>query len=172
MEGIGRAAQEEFNKSVISVAQGFDARMEEKAKDQTIPSKSAVNAKLPPCLNFGADDRNLGAGSKTEKPPATQSGRKMEIGANSISTETEKPTKQLKTEQTPEQWETRAYDPNVWWGGMSYYDWFGPSEWGKSRPIPQPKGNYARGESHHRLGQTLKLILDVRHLETSNGLWR
>ena len=28
---------------------------------------------------------------------------------------------------------------------MQYNDWFGPIGWGGSRPIPQPKGNYANG---------------------------
>ena len=130
MAGIGNAAQEASRESTGSVDQGFEARIQEKANGQAIPFKSDVKSKLPPGLNFGADDRKLGVWPKTEQPPTTQEDRKMEIDNNSISTEKEKPTQHLKTEQTPEQWETSAYDPNVWRGGVNYNDWFGPSGWG------------------------------------------
>ena len=78
MEGIGKAAIEEFNKSINSVSQGFEARLQEKAKDHAIPFKSDVQAKLPPGLNLGADGRNLGVGEKAEQPPVTKTERKRE----------------------------------------------------------------------------------------------
>ena len=64
MGGIRKTQQEEFNKSMSSAAQGIEARAKERAKDHAIPFKSDVKAKLPPCLNFGADGRKLGLGPK------------------------------------------------------------------------------------------------------------
>ena len=70
-----------------------------------------------------------------EQPPVAKFGHKMDMAADSISTEMEKPTHQLKTEQTPTQklkeykipgaWETNALCQNDWRNCMGY-NWNGP----------------------------------------------
>ena len=87
MEGIGKNAQEEFKKGTIAVSQGCEARLKEKAKEQAIPFKIDVQAELPPCLIFWADDRNLGVGAKAEQPPVPKTDHKTEMGTDSFSTE-------------------------------------------------------------------------------------
>ena len=101
MEGIGKNMKEEFRKRMISgtpLPQGFEARLREEAKDHAIHFKIDTRSELHPCLNLGADDRNLGVVAKSEQTPVTKTEHKMEMDTDSVSTEKEKPTHQLKTE--------------------------------------------------------------------------
>ena len=91
MGEMGNAAQEELYKSTSSVARSFDASLREKAKDQAIrPNevvKSEVAYKIPPCLNFGAEGRNLGEGAKSGQPPLAKTERKAEMDTEHVSAE-------------------------------------------------------------------------------------
>ena len=177
MEGMGKVAQVEFGESINSAVRRFDARLGDQANDHATSLngwfKSEGMSKVHPCLSFGADGRNLGVGTKAEQPPVTKSEHKMDMGTDSISTEKEKPTQQLKTEQIPnqqlkmEQTPTQKLkaeqipeprgangcDQNDWWGSMGF-NWHDPCGWGQYRPMLPPKGNYAKGESHRQRGRT------------------
>ena len=171
MEGIGRVAREEFNKSMSSAAQVFEAMMKAKHKDRAIPSKSDVKAKLLPCLNFRTDGRKLGAGAKTEQPPATQAGQKMEIDSDSISSEKEnRPniSKRNKRRNNVKQVTTIRM-----LGGAECSITIGSaqSDGGDLDQYHNQKEITQTGESHQRCGRTSELILEVRPLEISIGLW-
>ena len=91
MDGMGKASQVEFGKSINAVSRRFRAKLDGKAKDQATPLyegvKSGRKSKIPPCLSFGPDARNLGLGAKTEQPPVAKLGHKANVGDVSISTE-------------------------------------------------------------------------------------
>ena len=155
MEGTGKVAQVEFGDSINSVVRRFDARSDGQAKDRATSLnegiKSEGKSKIPPCLSFGPDDPNLGVGAKTEKPPWAKSGHKMDMGTDSISTEKEKPTQQLKTEQTPTQKLKTEQIPEPWETneriGGEVWDSIGATQTdgGQYRPMLPPKGNYEKG---------------------------
>ena len=105
---------------------------------------------------MGADGRNLGAGAKAEQPPVTKTDHKTEMDTDSVSTEKEKPTQQLNTEQIPDQWKTNERGQNDWRNRMGY-NWLGPRGWGKSGPTLQPKGNYAKGGRQSPMWSNLKV---------------
>ena len=157
MEGMSRVARVEFGKSINSVVRRFDARLDGEAKDRATSyhawAKSEGKSKVPPCLSLGPDDRNLGVGTKAEQPPVAISEHKMDMGADSISAEKEKPTQQLKTAKIPDPWGANKWGRNDWRNSMAF-NWNDPSGLGKYRPTLPPKGNYAKGGIHHQCGRT------------------
>ena len=157
MEGVDKVSRVEFAQSINSVVRRFDARLDGEAKDRATSyhawAKSEGKSKVPPCLSLGPDDRNLGVGTKAEQPPVAISEHKMDMGADSISAEKEKPTQQLKTAKIPDPWGANKWGRNDWRNSMAF-NWNDPSGLGKYRPTLPPKGNYAKGGIHHQCGRT------------------
>ena len=122
-----------------------------KANDQATSLNEGVKSgrmsKVPPCLSFGADDRNLGVVTKAEQPPVARSEHKMDMGADSISTEKGKPTQQLKTEQIPDPWGANEWGRNDWRGSMGF-NWRDPIGWGAiPTNVPAKRQLRKRGEA-------------------------
>ena len=83
MEGIGKAIEGEVSKSFSSSTQDLEVKMREGTKAaETLskePSKGKRSAELPPGLASGRPNRRLWVGTKSEQPPGTANGQKMEF---------------------------------------------------------------------------------------------